>query len=150
MMVNQDFLEAVRDSNLRMVRIKLGNIIAIDPTLKTFSEMREYAERYMPDLYDEHKGELNWEKSVWSKDYYNDQQAELSFNFSRERLELLCAMAQMLYAERIADINERHIHENKNDTETVQDFIGSLIEGIGEAVENVGKRLRDMGHDLRI
>jgi hypothetical protein len=149
MALDSDFVEAVKNSNLRLVRIKLGNIIAIDPTLKTLTEMREYAERYMPDLYELHDGELNWEHSAWSKNYYNEQQTELSFNFSRKRLDLLCSMAKKLYAGRINNINERREQETGNGFETVKNFSGTVIEGIGEAIESLGKWLKDLGDDIR-
>jgi hypothetical protein len=149
MAMDSDFADAVKDSNLRLVRIKLGNIIAIDPTIKTFTEMREYAERYMPDLYEPHDGELNWEQSTWSKDYYIDQQTELSFNFSRKRLDLLCSMARKLYAGRINNINEKRKRETGNDSETIRNFTGTVIEGIGEAIEDIGKWLKNTGRDIR-
>ncbi|MDR0429963.1 MAG: hypothetical protein LBH58_05745 [Tannerellaceae bacterium] len=149
MAMDSDFVEAVKSSNLRLVRIKLGNIIAIDPTLKTFIEMREYAERYMPALYELHDGELNWEPSAWSKDYFNNQQSELSFNFSRKRLDLLCSMVKDLYTERINSINEKRKQESENGFDTVKNFVGTVSEIVGEAIEGIGKWLKDMGHDIR-
>jgi hypothetical protein len=149
MAIDSDFVEAVKNSNLRLVRIKLGNIIAIDPTLKTFTEMSEYAEKYIPGLYELHDGELNWEQSSWSKDYYNEQQTELSFNFSRKRLDLLCSMAKKLYSARIDTITEKRKHETENGSETVKNFTGTVIESIGEAIEGFGKWLRDTGRDIR-
>jgi hypothetical protein len=149
MAINSDFVEAVKNSNLRLVRVKLGNIIAIDPTLKTFTEMCEYAERYMSDLYESHDGELNWEHSAWSKDYYIEQQTGLSFNFSRERLDLLCSMAKRLYSERIDNINEKRKHETENGSEAVKNLVGTVVEGIGEAIEDIGKWLKDAGLDIQ-
>jgi hypothetical protein len=149
MVMDSDFIEAVKTSNLRLVRIKLGNIITIDPTLKTFTEMHEYAERYMPYLYEPHDGELNWEHSAWSKDYYIEQQTELSSNFSHEKLDLLCSMAKKLYSARIDNINEKREQETGSGSETVKDFVGTVIEGIGEVIEGVGKRLKDVSHDIR-
>jgi hypothetical protein len=148
MTMDSDFTEAVKNSNLRLVRMKLGNIIAIDPTLKTFTEMHKYAERYMPDLYELHDGELNWEHFAWSKDYCIDQQTELSFNFSHERLDLLCSMAKIIYAGRINNINEKRKHETGNGSGSVENFIGTVLEGIGEAIEGVGKRLGNIGRNI--
>jgi hypothetical protein len=148
MTMDSDFIEAVKNSNVRLVRIKLGNIITIDPTLKTFAEMREYAERYMTELYEAHDGALNWAHSAWSKDYYNEQQSELSFNFSRERLDLLCSMAKELYTGRINSINEKRKQKTGGGFET-KNFLGEVVEGIGEGVERFGKWLKDVGHDIR-
>lgn len=97
MALDSEFMEACNSRNKRFIRIKLGNIITIDPTLKTFEEMKNYAEQRIPDLYDVHSGELRKDKSCWTKDYYNEQQSELSFNFSKERLQMLCDMAQYIY-----------------------------------------------------
>jgi hypothetical protein len=97
MTLDSEFMEACNSRNKRFIRIKLGNIITIDPTLETFREMKRYAEQYISDLYDVHAGELRKDKSSWTKDYYNEQQSELSFNFSRERLQMLCDMAQYIY-----------------------------------------------------
>jgi hypothetical protein len=106
MALEQEFIGAVNEKNKRLVRIKLGNIITIDPTLKTFREMKPYAEQNIPDLYDSHSGELNKNNSAWTKEYYNEQHTELSFNFSKERLQHLCDVAAFLYGARIDTINE--------------------------------------------
>jgi hypothetical protein len=116
MALDSDFLEACNNGNKRFVRIKLGNIITIDPTLKTFREMKGYAEQCIPDLYDEHSGELRKDKSFWIKDYYIEQQSELSFNFSRERIQLVCDMTQYIYGKpggRIDAINDNRERERK-------------------------------------
>jgi hypothetical protein len=139
MVLDNEFIEAVNGRNNRLVRIKLGNIITIDPTLKTFREMQDYAERHLDNLYDVHQGELNTDKSCWTKDYYIEQQAELSFNFSRERLGLLCNMAVHLYGARINTINESRTRENRDDTAK---YVGGgalaggvIVAGIGAAVK---------------
>jgi hypothetical protein len=116
MALDSDFIEAVKNRNKRLIRIMLGNIITIDPTSKTFKEMLEYAEQNMDDLFDIHHGELKVNRDAWTKDYYTDQQTELSFNFSRQRLELLCDIAVHLYSDRINAINEEIARKNKENT----------------------------------
>jgi len=134
--MNSDFIEVCESPNRRIVRIKLGNIITIDPALVTFREMKSYAERHITDLYDVHSGDLNADKSAWTKDYYNEQQTELSFNFSRERLQLLCDMATYLYGGpggRINAINENRERErNANKSQTVTG--GAVLGGGGSTV----------------
>jgi hypothetical protein len=139
MALDNDFIEAVNEKNRRLVRIKLGNIITIDPTLETFREMKNYAEQNLNNLYDAHQGVLNSNKNGWTKDYYNEQQAELSFNFSRERLKLLCDMAANLYGARINTINEGRVRENQDD---MGKYVaagalggGVLVAGIGAVVK---------------
>lgn len=135
-MLDSEFTEACGSRNRRLVRIKLGNIITIDPTLKSFREMCVYAEEHIPDLYDSHSGEIKRDKSTWTKDYYNEQQSELSFNFSRERLQLICDMAQYIYggsAGRINTINENREREQKMDI-SQSTIGGAIVAGAGGAV----------------
>jgi hypothetical protein len=136
MMLDSEFTEACASKNRRFVRIKLGNIITIDPTLKTFREMCAYAEEYIPDLYDLHSGEIKRDKLTWTKDYYNEQQSELSFNFSRERLQLLCDMAQYIYGGsdgRINTINENRERERKLNI-SQSSIGGAIVAGGGGAI----------------
>jgi hypothetical protein len=134
MALDLEFLEACNGGNKRLIRIKLGNIITIDPTLKTFREMQGYAEQHIVGLYDVHSGELRKDRSCWTKDYYNEQQSELSFNFSRERLQLLCDMAQYIYGGaggRVNAINANRERERKANTSMTT---GAVLGGGGGAV----------------
>jgi hypothetical protein len=145
MALERDFIKAAEDKNKRMVRIKLANSITIDPTLRTFKEMHEYAIIHVSDLFDTHKGILLTDEKEWTKDYYDKQQTELSFNFSRERLKLVCDMAQRLYSGRIKTINNARM-KNK---ETVNDWIGDFVVIFGEIVEHIGKRIKDLGNKIK-
>jgi hypothetical protein len=129
MAIEMEFEEAVRTGNRRMVRIKLANSITIDPTLKTFEEMKEYAETRISDLFDAHQGILLTDRGEWTKDYYDKQQTELSFNFSRERLQLVCDMAVYLYSDRIKTINENREREKKPSHSSAQVAGGVAIGG---------------------
>jgi hypothetical protein len=136
MALDSEFIEACNSGNKRLIRVKLGNIITIDPTLKTFQEMKGYAEQHITDLYDAHSGELRKDKSSWTKDYYNEQQSELSFNFSRERLHLLCDMAQYIYggpSGRINVINKNREQERRANLSTSMTG-GTIAVGGGGAV----------------
>jgi hypothetical protein len=136
MALDSEFVEACNNRNKRLIRIKLGNIITIDPTLKTFREMKGYAEQRISDLYDAHSGELRKDKSSWTKDYYNEQQSELSFNFSRERIQLICDMAQYIYGEsggRINTINNNRERERKANMSASMTG-GAIMGGGGGAV----------------
>jgi hypothetical protein len=146
--MDSDFTEAVETGNRRMVRIKLGNIITIDPTLKSFREMLKYAEKYMPDLWDIHHGELCLNGNEWTKDYYTEQQSELCFNFSHERIELLCEMAKKLYAERINTINTERSMDGSNENQTVKDILADFIKFIGDGLEYAGRKLKSVSDDI--
>jgi hypothetical protein len=58
-------------------------------------------------------------------------------------------MARNLYAGRINNINEKRKRETGNDSETIRNFTGTVIEGIGEAIEDIGKWLKNTGRDIR-
>jgi hypothetical protein len=121
MVLDSEFVEACDSGNKRLVRIKLANIITIDPTLETFREMKPYAEQRVTGLYDTHSGEPRKDRLLWTKDYYNEQQTELSFNFSSERLDLLCDIAQHIYGGaggRINAINEKREQERRANAST--------------------------------
>lgn len=136
MALDSEFVEACNGRDKRFIRIKLGNIITIDPTLKTFQEMKDYAEQHIPDLYEAHSGELRRNKSSWLKDYYNEQQSELSFNFSRERLQLVCDMAQYIYggpSGRINVINDNREQDRKANMSASKKG-GAIMVGGGGAV----------------
>jgi hypothetical protein len=144
MSLDQDFIEAVEDKNKRLVRIKLANSITIDPTLRTFEEMKKYAETHISDLFDVHKGDLLTDRGEWTKDYYDKQQTELSFNFSRERLRFVCEMAVYLYSERIKTVNNKRM-ENREP----MDILGDLLIVIGKIFENIGKNIEAFGNNIR-
>jgi hypothetical protein len=139
MALDSEFIEAVDSKNKRLVRSKLGNIITIDPTLKTFKEMLVYAESNISDLFDVNSGALKSNRSDWTKDYYNEQQTELRFNFSRERIQLVCDIAIHLYGDRINTITENRSRESQgSSTKTVgvgAFGAGALVAGIGAIVK---------------
>jgi hypothetical protein len=135
MALDNEFIEAVNDKNRRLVRFKLGDIITIDPTLKTFREMKDYAEHNLENLYDAHQGVLNIDKNGWTKDYYNEQQTELYYNFSSERLKLLCEMAVHFYGDRINTIHANRTRENRNETAK---RVGGCALGAGVLVAGIG------------
>jgi hypothetical protein len=141
MALDSTFIEAVKNGDKRRVRIRLANSITIDPTLQTFNEMKVYAEQQIHDLYDAHKGELNTARSAWTKDYYDKEQTELSFNFSRERLALLCEMAAYFYGDRIDAINENRRREESPEMSTATKAGigltagGALAAGVGALVK---------------
>jgi hypothetical protein len=137
MAIELEFEKAVNTGDTRMVRIKLANSITIDPTLKTFKEMREYAETHIPGLFDVHKGELLLDKKGWTKDYYDKQQTELSFNFSDKRLRLVCDMAEYLYETRIKTINENRARA-KQTRHTSTRTAGGVALGGGVLVAGIG------------
>jgi hypothetical protein len=139
--MDYEFKEAANSGNTRLVRIKLGNIIAIDPSLRTFREMLKYAEKYTPDLWQEHVRDLCRDRTAWTKDYYNTEQTELSFNFSRQRLELLCEMSQYLYADRIKTINQKRT-KCEDSFEVLRNGFSDFLQWIGEVFRNWGRSIK--------
>jgi hypothetical protein len=146
--MDSDFTEAAKNRNRRLVRIKLGNIITIDPTLQNFREMLGYAEQHISNLWDVHEGELSYNSNFWTTDYYIEQQSELSFNFSHERIDLLCEMAKKLYVERIHTINAARKKAESDENQTGKDILGDLIEFMGDGLEYVGHKLKKISDDI--
>ena len=132
MPVTSDFNAAVRDKNIRRVRIMMKDSLVRDPSFAEFEEMRREAERGIgaKNLYDKHDGEsFTLNKSDWNKSYMNNQLVDLMANFSRERINHLKNVCSFIYADEIqamkqrsqANINQeqsRHddtrSHKNKN------------------------------------
>lgn len=98
MSMNDTFKNAVLSKDELRVRVMLKDSLLGDPTLETYDEMIDFAQKNMDKLFDKHDGEiLNQDANTWDKGYMNEQLALLVDNFSKERLELLKKMVQKLY-----------------------------------------------------
>lgn len=124
MALTKEFKEAVTDNNLTRVRIMLKDIMLIDPSLKSFNEMLEYAEKNMSYLYDEHDGEAFVQNpNEWTEEYMNQQMVSVVMNFSKERVAILKNIVQYRYDNKPKE--EKHL-ESKNGPTGVQ-IAGGII-----------------------
>ena len=98
MALTKAFTDAVLSGDKLGTKIMIKDILIIDPSLKDYNEMIQFAEENMPSLYDSHDGEvLKNNPAEWTEDYLDEQMVILIGNFSKERLELLKKMVQKLY-----------------------------------------------------
>ena len=118
MPVTTDFINAVRDKNVRRVRIMMKDSLIRDPSFAEFEEMSREAEKGLGTrtLYDRHDGEnFSLNKSDWNKTYMNNQLVDLMSNFSRERLNHLKTVCSFIYADEIQNMKQRNREEQHYD-----------------------------------
>lgn len=118
MPVTTDFTNAVRDKNVRRVRIMMKDSLIRDPSFAELEEMSREAEKGLGTrtLYDKHDGEsFSLNKSDWNKTYMNNQLVDLMSNFSRERLNHLKAVCSFIYADEIQNMKQRNREEQHYD-----------------------------------
>jgi hypothetical protein len=102
MAVTQEFRDAVKAGDIRLVRIMLKDSMVVDPSFREFGQMMGFAGE-MTDLFDSHDGEeLKYDNSAWTKDYMNEQMVQIVYNFSEERLELLKDICGYIYGKKTA------------------------------------------------
>lgn len=98
MAISDEFKEAVTEGKTTRARIMLKDALLLDTSCARFDEMFAYAKKQMPDLLDEHDGEIFKDRSAWNEDYLNEEMVAVVSNFSQERIDLLRSMVQKLYA----------------------------------------------------
>lgn len=82
------FYEAVKEKNIRRIRIMMKDSLLIDPTFKEFQEMERVATS-LEGLYDTHDGRIFEAKENWNDEYMSKQMVQVVGNFSKERIEHL-------------------------------------------------------------
>lgn len=138
MAITEAFKEAAEKNDVLFVRISLKDSLVRDPTFVEFDEKMNYKEE-IPGLFDPHDGEeLNYDKSVWSKDYLDEQLAKIIFNFSKERLDLLKQICKHLYKDRIERIEEKREAESKSNAKLPQKKVGAGLVAVGVTAAVVG------------
>lgn len=100
MAITNEFRDAVKAQDVRMLRIMLKDSLVVDPTFAEFGQMMKLADG-IPGLFDPHDGEtMNYDKTVWTKNYMDEQMVRVIYNFSEERLDLLKSICGYLYKDR--------------------------------------------------
>lgn len=138
MAISPEFKDAVDEKRMMRVRIMLKDSMVADPTLQSFDDMIQYAQRHLPDLFDDHDGEeLNYDSTSWNKDYMDEQMVTAVNNFSKERVELLKRIVQNIYAARVQSI-ESGREKTSSGTAITKKQIGAGMVAGGAAVTAVG------------
>lgn len=139
MNISNEFLTAVEEKDTLMIKIMLKDSLIVDPTFKEFDELLDIAEKAIPDIYDEHNGEVfESDISMWNKDYMDEQMVNLLDNFSKERITLLKNICKLRYSERAEEIKKQRLIENNKKTLDTQKQIGIGIAAGGAAIAVAG------------
>lgn len=138
MAITNEFREAVGSGKKVRVRIMLKDSMLVDPTMRQFDEMLNYALDNIPDLYDEHDGEeLKYSSSEWDKTYLNNQMVAVVSNFSKERVDLLRNMVKFIYRDRAERIRSDAAYKSQTTITRKQVGIGVTATGTVVAVAGV-------------
>ncbi|GAB9259813.1 hypothetical protein [Ligilactobacillus animalis] len=93
MAIDNFFKESVKSGNRTKVVVSMKDSILLDPTLKLFDEKLQFAMGKIPNLIEEHDGETFKSEDEWTEKYLYDVLADLTFNFSQERIDFLHQLA---------------------------------------------------------
>lgn len=121
MEVSNDLIKAVENGNILRVKLILKNSFIIDPTGKTFNKLLEFTLNKIPDLFDNHDGELFKDEENWTESYFNEETVKIVDNFSKERVLLLKAMADKLFNKKV--IYQSSVHPTNNRRRSYFNFI---------------------------
>lgn len=107
--MRQNFIDAVKNGEVKSVRMMLSNELLLDPRGKTFSEMLQYAKDKLPNLFEENKPldfEILEDKSQWDDDFMFKVKKDLNNNFSYEKLGLFEAVAMEVGKKKAQEIEK--------------------------------------------
>lgn len=102
-MVDNFFKNQVKENKRTQVVVSLKNAIVRDPSMKLFNEELSYAEKRMPNLFEEHNGKKFKSKDEWTDQYLYEVLANLTFNFSKERVAHLYELVPVVKADTIKE-----------------------------------------------
>ena len=89
MALTNAFYEAVKDDNVRRVRIMMKDSLLVDPTFTDFNNMVKAASS-MTGLYDAHDGRaFISDEQEWNDEYMDKLMVQVVGNFSHERIDHL-------------------------------------------------------------
>lgn len=135
MEISNDFINAIENRNDLRVKLILKNSIIIDPSGETFNKLLEFTINRIPDLFDNHDGELFKDESNWTEDYFNEETVKIIDNFSKERVYLLKAMADKLFNKKV--IHPSSIHYNNSQESYCKVISSRIIVGTSLAVVGI-------------
>ena len=116
MALSNSFYEAVKEGNVRRVRIMMKDSLLVDPTFTDFKNMVKAASS-LTGLYDTHDGrELISDEQQWTDEYMDKLMVQVVNNFSHERIEHLKNVVRYL-----RPVRELHPTSSKRKTEHCTD-----------------------------
>ncbi|QWH39343.1 hypothetical protein EXW53_21680 [Bacillus mycoides] len=112
-MITEQFKAAVRSKDVERVKIMLKNSLMQDLTFNQFKKMLDYTLKFLPNIIEEHDGEIFKSKSDWTKQYASAIKSDLVDNFSAERIEHIKEVQRFSYAD--SNSNQKASPIPKND-----------------------------------
>lgn len=89
MALTNAFYDAVKEKNIRRLRIMMSDSLLVDPTFREFDEMDKAASA-VEGLYEQYDGRtLETDETNWNDGYMSKQMVQVVSNFSHERVEHL-------------------------------------------------------------
>lgn len=138
MAITNEFRDAVQTGKKTRVRIMLKDMMLVDPTMKQFDEMLEFAKSNIPDLFDEHNEEvLKYDCGDWNESYLNNQMVAVVSNFSKERVELLRNMVKYVYRDKAEKISADGQYQSTTTVTRKQVGIGMTAAGAVATVAGI-------------
>lgn len=106
------------DKDIRWLQYGFADCLDVDPTFEEYKEDFNYCCENVPEMFEKHM-ELTPRRDnqhSWTDDYWNMLKVDLLENFSRERFEHMRSVAKVVYAEKIARLEQ----ERRQELETEQ------------------------------
>jgi hypothetical protein len=97
MAITDSFMDAVKNEDIKDIRIMLKESLLVDPTSADFEKKIQYVRNNSNlDVYVEHDGRPFNDKSTWNNDYMDKLMSQLATNFSKERIDHLKEVVRYL------------------------------------------------------
>lgn len=118
--------KCANNNDIKGLRYIFVDCLDVDPTFEKYSEDYEYCKsiRGFLEPYKE-LTPLHAQRSNWNKNYYNQLKLDLMKNFSEKRFEHMVEVAKVIYADKIARLQQER--KRKNTTISNQDINNSPI-----------------------
>lgn len=101
------FIKAVESGDLVSVRLFISNELMLDPRGKSFSEMKNYAEEKISNLYDvDDTKSYPSDKSEWNEELLFSIKNDLDDNFSKEKLGIYENVAKYVLRDKAEQLNK--------------------------------------------
>lgn len=128
--MNQEFIKAVEERKVRIVRMMLSNELLLDPRGNTFGEMLEYAKDKMENLFEPNEParfDIPANKEEWTDEVVSKMKRDLNMNFSIEKLLLFAEMAKWSGRDKAQKLDEEnpHGHATSSNLHNEKDKIGT-------------------------
>lgn len=152
MAVPKEFVEAVNDKNVLLVRIMLKDSLLLDKSFRQFNEMQYYAENHGVNFWAEDNGNLEKAPKPWDTPLMNYELTALVSDFTKPHLYYVINIIKDVYrtqpthfgkyAKSSDRSNERHmISKNAKDYDIILNRFADISNVLRECNKGKGKRI---------